>query len=165
MSTIEDALNLRSEGNLNKSNELLRKLTKANPHDASLQYQCAWSFDVLGEERAAVPYYERAIKLGGLSLDELRGAYVGLGSTYRTLGEYTESERVLQEGLKTFPDAADIAVFYAMTLYNLGRNQAAMELLLKLLATTSNEESVQAYAKAITFYADKLDQTWGDASS
>ncbi|WP_280512914.1 tetratricopeptide repeat protein [Carnobacterium inhibens] len=55
-----------------------------------MNYQCAWSYDLLGEEKKAVPFYEQSIKLG-LVGEDLEGAYVGLGSTYRTLGGIQKS--------------------------------------------------------------------------
>lgn len=63
----------------------------------------------------AVEYYKKAISLG-LPDEELRYAYIGLGSTYRTLGQYNESREVLEEGLSKFQQDKAMAVFYAMTL-------------------------------------------------
>ena len=57
------AIKLRNEGKQKESNELLVKLVKVYPKDAFINYQCAWSFDVLGEESQAVPFYEMAIQL------------------------------------------------------------------------------------------------------
>ena len=44
-----------------------------------------------------------------------------------------------------------------MALHNLGRHAEAMELVLKALAATSTEGSIERYRQAIEFYADKLD--------
>jgi hypothetical protein len=44
--------------------------------------QNAWNFDLLGEESKSDPFYEKAIHLV-LSSNELEGALLGLGSTYR----------------------------------------------------------------------------------
>jgi tetratricopeptide (TPR) repeat protein len=84
---IEEAILLRDQKEYEASNDLLLKLAKAYPGDASINYQCAWSFDLLGHKEKAVSYYENAIRLG-LNGEELEGALLGLGSTYRTLGEY-----------------------------------------------------------------------------
>jgi hypothetical protein len=35
-----------------------------------------------------------------------------------------------------------------------------MEILLNSLVDTSADQDIQKYKKAITFYADKLDETW-----
>ena len=58
------AIQLRSEEKKKESNHLLLKMVEHYPNDAFVNYQCAWSFDVLGEESQAVPYYEKAIQQG-----------------------------------------------------------------------------------------------------
>lgn len=59
---IEQALHLRKEGHLLESNSTFLQLVKEFPQDAYINYQCAWSFDALGKESQAVPFYETAIK-------------------------------------------------------------------------------------------------------
>ncbi|NME05412.1 tetratricopeptide repeat protein [Psychrobacillus sp. BL-248-WT-3] len=156
---IEQALHLRKEGQLLESNRIFLQLVKEFPQDAYINYQCAWSFDTLGDESQAVPFYETAISLGLPEKDQ-EGAFIGLGSTYRTLGEYDKSQKTLEQGLKQFPTNRAMQVFLAMTLYNLESHQQAMELLLKNIMETSNDEDIQSYKKAIEFYSNKLDQTW-----
>ncbi|PLR74849.1 tetratricopeptide repeat protein [Bacillus sp. UMB0728] len=159
MEELEFAINLRGSGELKKSNLILKKLADRNPSDALISYQTAWSFDLLGEEADAAPYYERAISLG-LPDKELEGALLGLGSTYRTLGEYQKARYTLEKGMERFPDNRAMSVFYSMVLYNLGSHGEAMGLLLESLAETSSDEGIQQYRKAIFFYADKLDTVW-----
>ncbi|MDQ0271622.1 tetratricopeptide repeat protein [Cytobacillus purgationiresistens] len=153
------AIQLRSEGKLKESNELILSLVNEFPIDPAIHYQCAWSFDVLGEESKAAPYYEKAIELG-LDGEELEGAYIGLGSTYRALGHYERSKKVFLNGLNKFPNNQAILCFYAMTLYNLEEHEQAMGFLLKSLATTSADHDITDYKRAILFYADKLNDTW-----
>lgn len=155
----EEAIELRKSGNHNKSNELFLKLVQEYPDNASVNYQCAWSFDLLGEESKAVPFYENAIKLG-LSSQELKEAFLGLGSTYRVLGEYQKSKRVFEKGLESFPNNPALQTFYSMTLYNLNEHSKAMELLLHCLADTSADNEILSYKKAIYFYSNKLDEIW-----
>ncbi|WP_391122764.1 tetratricopeptide repeat protein [Psychrobacillus sp. L3] len=156
---LEQAINLRNEGKQEESNELLLKLVKVSPADATIHYQCAWSYDLLGEESKAVPYYEKAIELG-LSQNELERALLGLGSTYRTLGEYEKSKQVFLKGIELFPSNKAIQVFYSMTLYNLKQYQCAMDLLLKCLIETTKDDEILSYQKVILFYADKLNDVW-----
>ena len=156
---LERAIELRTKGEQKESNELLMKLVKMFPDDAVINYQCAWSFDVLGEESKAMPYYESAIKLG-LSGKDLEGAIVGLGSTYRTLGQYEKSSEVFQMGMNLYPNNEAIKVFYALTLYNLKEHSRAIELLLNALIDTTKDEEILSYKKAISFYSDKLDRIW-----
>lgn len=156
---LDKAINLRESGNHKESNELLLKLVQNYPENASINYQCAWSFDLLGEEAKAVSFYENAIKLG-LSSNELEGALLGLGSTYRTLGEYEKSKRIFLLGIESFPNNRAIQTFYSMTLYNLNEHSKAMELLLKCLIDTTKDDKILNYKKAINFYSNKLDEIW-----
>ena len=153
------ALELRKEDKKKESNHILFKMAEEYPDHAFINYQCAWSFDVLGEESKAVPFYEKAIKQG-LSGEDLEGAILGLGSTYTTLGEYEKSEKVLLEGMKLFPTNRAMQVFYTMTLYNLSEHKKAMEFLLKCLIDTTTDSEILSYKEAINFYRDKLDEIW-----
>lgn len=96
---LKKAMAFRDQGNLKESNILLLKLIQKFPNDAYLNYQCACSYDVLGEESNAVAYYENAI-IFGLSGKNLDGALLGLGSTYRILGEYEKSKNTLLKGME-----------------------------------------------------------------
>ena len=153
------AKELRANGKHAEAKDLLVALAAQNPNDAELQYETACVHDFLGEEASAVTYY-RAALLGQLSMEHLCGAYLGLGSTYRALGRYTEAEVTLREGLQRFPEANEMKVFLAMTLYNLGQSKAAVECLLTLLAQTSGDNDIQAYRRAILFYAEDIERIW-----
>ena len=110
-------------------------------------------------ESEAVPYYETAIALG-LSGKDLEGALLGLGSTYRTLGEYEKSKNVFMKGMEMFPNNRAIHVFYSMTLYNLNEHNRAMALLLNCLIESTMDEEILSYKKAIHFYKNHLEQVW-----
>lgn len=153
---IEEAVKLRQEGKLIESNEMLLKLVRQFPEDASINYQCAWSFDILEKEVEAIKYYEKAIDLG-LADDDLKEAYLGLGSTYRTIGEYEKSRETFINAIAKFDDNS-LKVFYAMTLYNLEEHSNSMEILLKIIAETSTDANIGGYSRAIEFYSDKLDR-------
>ncbi len=159
MKDLEIAIQLRKEGKLKESNKVLLELVARYPNDPIVNYHCAWSFDALGLEKKAIQYYEKAISIG-LPNEDLRGAYLGLGSTYRTLGKYKKSKKIFEEGLVKFPQDEAMKVFYAMTMYNLKGYSEAMEILLFSIAQTSSDKNIKKYKKAIKFYADKLDQIW-----
>ncbi|WPK10493.1 tetratricopeptide repeat protein [Lysinibacillus louembei] len=159
MNQLQIALQLRKDNKLTESNKLFVQLAAQHPDDAYLQYQCAWSFDVLGEETQAVPYYEKAIQ-GELNAEDMANAYLGLGSTFRTLGKYQQSQETLSKAIALFPENQALQVFYAMTLYNLNEHSNAMELLLNCIANSSMDINIQKYKRAIQFYAEKLDETW-----
>jgi len=158
MKRLQIGIKLRKDGKLKESIELLLELVKEYPDKGDVNYQCAWTYDVLGLENEAIPYYEKAIRLG-LPEKELIEAYLGLGSTYRAVGEYEKSKELLVEAIKEYDDNS-LKVFLAMTYYNLEEHSKAMQLLLELLAVTSEDESIRKYQKAINFYSDKLDQLW-----
>jgi tetratricopeptide (TPR) repeat protein len=152
------AVKLREEGEVEAARLALLELAAERPDDAVVAYQAAWAHDALGLESAAVPLYERALELG-LDGNDLEGALLGLGSTYRTLGRYDDAERTLRRGRDTFGPGRAFDVFLAMALYNLEQHAEAMELLLGAVAESS-EESIRRYRRAILFYADKLDEIW-----
>lgn len=156
---LEKAIDLRNRGHHIESNELLMRLAEEFPNNALINYQCAWSLDILGEEAKAVSFYENAIRIG-LPHADLEGALLGLGSTYRTLGDYKKSKSTLQKGIELFPDNRAMQTFYSMTLYNLNEHTKAMELLLKCLIETTKDPEISSYKKAIEFYSDKLDKVW-----
>lgn len=157
MEELKRAIELRESGKVKEANEMLVELADKHPKDAQVNYQCAWSFDVMELETQAIPYYEKAISLG-LAESELHGAYLGLGSTYRTIGEYQKSKEVFEKALERFEKDKVLETFYAMTLYNLKEHSKAMEILLLNIAKTSSDEGVGEYKKAIEFYSDKLDR-------
>lgn len=159
LEAMNEAIQQRKLGNFKESNQLLLELVEKYPNDAVLNYQCAWSFDVLGEETKAVPFYEKAIELG-LSGKELEGALIGLGSTFRTIGEYEKSKETFSKAIALFPNNKALQVFYSMTLYNLKEHHQGMEILLNCLLDTTTDEDILRYKKAIHFYSNQLDVVW-----
>jgi tetratricopeptide (TPR) repeat protein len=153
------AVRLREEGHLAEAREVLLVLRAELPDDPHVALQTAWVHDSMGLEEVAADHYEAAIA-GDLTDDELRGALLGLGSTYRTLGRDDDSDRVFRQGIERFPDFSALRAFHAMTLYNLGRPREAVEQLLKLLLDTADDASIQRYQRSLTAYADDLDRSW-----
>jgi tetratricopeptide (TPR) repeat protein len=163
MSTLQEklasAVKLREAEKQEEARQLLLELQAEFPNDPQVNYQCAWIHDLLGLEREAIPFYEKAIQ-EGLSGDELKSALLGLGSTYRCIGEYHKSIDTFQHALTLFPNSHEFKVFLAMAYHNIGEHSKAMELLLNSLADTSKDEGILRYQRAIRFYSDKLNQTW-----
>lgn len=155
--TLEDAIHYRQTGQMEEAKAEFSALYDTYPNDPQINYHYAWFYDNLGEESQAVPHYERAIA-AGLPDEDLQGALLGLGSTYRTLGEYEKAESTLRLGINKFPDAKEFVVFLAMTLYNLKQHHEAMSALLRMIA--NDVEGVKPYQRAIRLYADDLDKTW-----
>jgi tetratricopeptide (TPR) repeat protein len=150
---------LRKNGQHEEAKAQLVKLAAQFPANPVVQYETACVHDFLGFEREAVPFYLAAIQ-NGLSGNELRNTYLGLGSTYRTLGMYEESKKTFLEGLHHFPEATEIRVFLAMTQYNLADYHTAVASLLKVIADTTADSETKSYARAIYEYAEDLDRIW-----
>ncbi|MGG0188481.1 tetratricopeptide repeat protein [Bacillus rhizoplanae] len=150
---LKKAIQLRNERKFVQSKEILLGLINFT-QDSEILYQCAWTHDVMGMETEAALYYERAIELG-LEGESLRGAYIGLGSTYRCIGEYDKAIATLETGIKRYPDDDVMKVFLSMAKYNIQSHEEAMKLLLDVAMKT---ESVKTYAKAIAFYKERLNE-------
>ncbi|ETT81181.1 tetratricopeptide repeat protein [Viridibacillus sp. FSL R5-0477] len=159
MQRLEKVLQLREKNLLRDSNQLMMDIHRDYPEDGLVNYQTAWSLDVLGLENEAILYYEKAILLGLNNQDE-PNAYLGLGSTYRTIGEYQKSEKVFQEGITKYPNFKALQVFYAMTLFNLKKHEDSIGQLLDVIISSTKDESIKEYERAIHFYKDKLHLVW-----
>jgi tetratricopeptide (TPR) repeat protein len=153
------AVTLREHGHLEQALPLLLKLRAEFPDDAQIAVQTAWVHDSLGLEEEAVPHYEAAIA-SDLPDEQLRGALLGLGSTYRTLGRDADSDRILRQGIERFPDFKAFRVFHALLTYNLGQPRAAIEQLISVLVETTSDPSIQRYRRALSSYAEDLDRSW-----
>ncbi|WP_435972520.1 tetratricopeptide repeat protein [Streptomyces sp. Qhu_M48] len=156
---LAEAVALREQGRPEEARERLVALAARYPDDAEVAYQTAWAHDVLGLEADAVTHYERALTGAGLGSEDRRGALLGLGSTYRVLGRHEDAVALLAGAVEEFPDDGSLRTFLAMALYNTGRHHESVRLLLRLLATTSDDPSVQRYRRAIEHYAEDLDAT------
>ncbi len=148
----ESAMRLRSAGKHEEALKQFEKITVENPQDAEAQYYVAATNDVLGREKEAVPYYEKAIALGYDEVD----AYIGLGSTYRVLHRYEDARKILEQGYEQFPDNFALPPFLAMTYYNLQEHEKATTLLLQCYVKASLDNDVQAFSRAINYYATHL---------
>lgn len=155
---LNEAIRFREKGKGEASRKILLELAIEHPKDPEILYQCAWTHDGLGLEKEAVEFYERAIA-NGLHGDDLAGAYLGLGSTLRGLGDYKKSVAILEKGVATFPSHKALKTFLAMALYNNGRAKEAVSGLLTLLTETS-DPSIAEFKRAILFYAEDLDRVY-----
>ncbi|WP_142333923.1 tetratricopeptide repeat protein [Bacillus toyonensis] len=152
---LKQAIKLRNEKKYAQSREILIGLTNFTK-DAEVLYQCAWIHDVMGLETEAVPYYEQAIT-NGLDGESLCGAYIGLGSTYRCIGEYEKAIVVLEAGVKKFPENDPMRVFLSLAKYNVNEHESAMKLLLE---TVVKVDEVKEFERAISFYKDHLNEVF-----
>ncbi|MFJ8075354.1 tetratricopeptide repeat protein [Streptomyces sp. NPDC096176] len=156
---LAEAIRLRQQGNPEEARRRLLDLAAEHPGDAEVAYQTAWIHDVLGLEAEAVPFYEGSLRGTELAEEDRRGALLGLGSPYRILGRCAEAVTTLRQGAAEFPDDGALQTFLAMALFNTNQHHEAMQILLKLLATTSDDPYVRQYRRAIETYAQDLDDT------
>ncbi|WP_433747310.1 tetratricopeptide repeat protein [Falsibacillus pallidus] len=163
---LDKAIALREDGRakqdlaiLEEARNLLLELSGNDPDNAEINFQIGISYDNSGLSREAIPYYVKAIE-NGLSGSDLQRCLLGLGSTYRLLGYYKEAVETLRRGVDEFPEHRGLQIFYSIALYNSGEYKKAMELVLKNLVETTNDETLQYFKRGISFYAEHLDETW-----
>ena len=138
----------RAHGQVQSVLTRLRDLDRRYPNVAEINYQLAWTCDVLDRGAEALPYYEKAVALG-LPKNELAGALLGLGSTLRHLGQLERSLSVLQSAKLQFPENREFDAFLALTLRAGGRHDEALRLALETLCETSEDLGIRAYQRAI----------------
>jgi len=141
-----------------QSREILPRLLRLDakhPKVAEINFQIAWTCDVLGRAAEALPRYEQAVALG-LPPNELSGALIGLGSTLRVLGQLDRSAEVLRSGQTQFPVNREFDVYLALTLHQMGRHAEALQLALETLCATSEDPGLTAYQRAIRHAASQL---------
>lgn len=156
---LSKAVLLREAGDVAAAKAMLQDLWHRHPEAAQVRYQLAWCHDVLGEELEAIAHYRAAIE-GDLSDTDLEGAYLGLGSTYRAVGQYTLSRDTLQAAMVRFPQQQEFKVFLALTCYNLGAYDEGYRLLLDALLSTTSDPKLRQYEKALRLYAQDLQRVW-----
>ncbi len=169
---LAEAIQLREMGRakqdqamLEEARRLLLELVAAYPDEAEITYQTAIVHDNLGLGREAIPFYAQALEQGlsgpdtATTLTKRERAFLGLGSTYRVLGEYQKAEETLHRGLEEFPQSRALQVFLAMALYNTQKHKEAMEIVLTTLLETTSDEALQYYKRGLLYYASHLDET------
>jgi tetratricopeptide (TPR) repeat protein len=155
--TIEQARDLRDNDQLEESQELLLKLLADHPDDPLVLFEVGGSYDVMGREDKAIPYYRQAID-EGLDGEDLQECLVCLGSSLRVAGQAAEAVEVLQEAVEDFPDDNSGKAFLALAYYSNGQHHEAVRLLLELLLETTNDEDILAYGDPLGYYKDNLDE-------
>lgn len=138
----------RAHGQAGEIFPRLQQLDAKHPNVAEINYQLAWTCDVLGRAQEAIPYYEKAVALG-LPPNEHSGALIGLGSTLRAVGQLARSSEVLRSGKAQFPDNPEFDVFLALTLHASGKHADALRLALDTLCDTTEDPGLTAYQRAI----------------
>lgn len=158
MAAIEEARALRRADELESSQQQLLALMDHFPDHPLVLFEVGGSYDVMGEEEMAIPYYRRAIA-AGLEGSDLQECLVCLGSTLRVVGEFEDAVAILEQAVDEFPQRSSGRVFLALAHYSNGAPDLAVGGLLALLLETTSDEDILAYADALDYYKDNLDDT------
>jgi tetratricopeptide (TPR) repeat protein len=159
--TIKRAKALRREDKLEESQDLLLYLYEEYPHDPQVLFEVGGSYDVMGWEEDAIPYYEQAIQQG-LKGADLQECLVCLGSSYRIVGDNQEAIDILEDALEQFPDNNSSKAFLALAYYSNNQYEDSVKALFELLLETTQDENILAYARPLEFYKDHLDGNWDE---
>lgn len=152
---VEEARALRRDDDLDGSQALLLALLEEYPSDPLVLFEVGGSYDVLGEEEMAVPYYRQALD-EGLEEPDRQEFLICLGSSLRVVGEAEEAVDVLRQASADYPGLASVKAFLALALLDSGSEQEAVATLLDALLQASDSADVQAYASALEYYRDEL---------
>ncbi len=158
---IEEARALRRADELEASQGHLLALMEEYPDHPLVLFEVGGSYDVMGEEEMAIPYYRRAIE-AGLDGNDLQECLVCLGSTLRVVGEYEDAVSILEQAVEEFPERNSARVFLALAHYSNDDPAQAVSDLLALLLETTGDEDILAYADALDYYKDNLDESLDD---
>lgn len=159
--TIARAKEMRREEQLEESQALLLELLEQHAADPQVLFEVGGSYDVLGEESQAIPYYQQAVE-HGLEGEDLKECLICLGSSYRIIGEYERAIAALERVVADFPADNAGRVFLALAYYSDGREDEAVSALLDVLLETTRDESILAYADTLDYYKDNLDEIWDE---
>ncbi|UCG23450.1 MAG: tetratricopeptide repeat protein [Chloroflexota bacterium] len=157
--TIERAKELRRDDKLEESQDLLLELLEEFPDDPVVLLEAGGSYDVMGLEPEAIPYYRQAIEQG-LVGDALYECMICLGSSQRLVGDFDDAVEILEKANDQFPEGDGAQAFLALAYYSNDQYEEAVSLLLDLLVRTSNSAQLREYAGALDYYKDNLDELW-----
>lgn len=157
--TIAHAKELRQADELDESQELLLKLLDEYPDDPQVLFEVGGAYDVLEEARVALSFYQKAID-AGLEGESLEECMVCIGVCQRGLGEMSTAVATLEKAVEQFPNNNSSRVFLALAYYSDGQDDKAVELLLDLLITTTQDAEILEFAGVFDYYKDNLDEVW-----
>jgi tetratricopeptide (TPR) repeat protein len=120
------------------------------PEDLEAQRDAAYACDSEGLEADAIGYYDAAYRLGARAPELL----IGYGSTLKNVGRLDDSLAILGEAEAHASVANAARAFRALTLHRAGKSDAAVAMLVRLVA----ELDVPRYRPALESYAEELER-------
>lgn len=150
---IDAALKLETEGNEQAAIDAFHALLEQYPDHPLVVFEMAGAYDFAGREAEALPYYQRALRLG-LPDDQMKYLYVQMGSTQRNLRLHADALATLREGIARFPDYRPLRAFLALALHSAGQCGDALAEMLEL--TLNAPDFYPEYRRALGEYAAEL---------
>lgn len=132
-------------------------LVAAAPDSADALFHRACAQDSLGHSDRAVPFYEAALELGGLTGENRRRATIQLASSLRNVGDVERALALLEAERRRPSDPADahlddaLDCVLALTLAAAGRDREGLSLVVVALA-----KHLPRYSRSMANYARLL---------
>jgi thioredoxin-like negative regulator of GroEL len=150
------AIELRQKGSLGEARFLLEQLVDEDPEDSLVHFHLATTCIGQGDESDAVDHYRRALELG-LPYEEDGKAILAYAGLLRSQRKYLKAAWFLQDALLRRPDDDGIRVFLALTQHKLGMHAEAIQLLVRILLSSSASERIRELSPMLSFYAGDID--------
>lgn len=115
----------------------------------------AYAHDRVGDERAAIRFYDAAYKLG-VPDDKRKRFLVGYGSTLRNVGRADEAVAILAQAIVDYPDYPAFTAFLALALADAGHPKAALATMLGCALDASRPDVFDGYERALGEYHREL---------
>lgn len=157
--SIEKAKKLRRDDMLEESQDMLLALLEEYADDPEVLFEVGGSFDVMGYEPDAIPYYRRALD-AGLEGNARYECLICLGSSQRLVGDFEEAVETLEDAKENYPLNTGAEAFLSLAYYSNEQYEEAVRLLLDLLVRTTSDSELRDYADVLEYYKDNLDELW-----
>ncbi|WP_188207670.1 tetratricopeptide repeat protein [Alkalibacillus aidingensis] len=159
MANLKEIKALKEKGSWSEAQSNILKLVEENPNDFEAFLEAGLIHEKLEMIPQAITYYQKALELDA---DEMirQHTLLQLGISYRAVGLYEQARETLEIGMSEFPSDHRFYVYFAMTLYNLGDADLAMEIILNKLLETTEDQQLLSHRELIEFYASCLDETF-----
>jgi tetratricopeptide (TPR) repeat protein len=131
------------------SRESICRRARESPDDMAAQITAAYACDRDGLEAEAIVFYDAAHALGANGPEFL----IGYGSTLKNIGRLDESLAILARAEREPSVASAARAFRALTLHRAGKSDAAIAVLVRLVAELDGPR----YRPALESYADELE--------
>ncbi|MBM7601003.1 tetratricopeptide (TPR) repeat protein [Virgibacillus halotolerans] len=139
------------------STRFFKNLVNKHPDSAEINLFAGMTNDNLGQEKKAIPLYEKAIDLGLNDKKELRDCLVSLASSYLIEGDHENSLKAIEKAKAKFPNDPVVSSFLALTLCELNQAEKAVKELGIALLKESGNPDFKKFEKPLREYFSELD--------